>query len=342
MQNTEKNKLDRLKENVKFLERIMTHLKIDYRIIYLSEAWDRLLKKTEFSSLFQKIISQIKMQDILKAAKMKYFYLKELNISKINYIIADYLIAHYLPELYPEICSTSPTDYIGIYAKVFEDTIERIIKENSFKKIQKISVINNAPIFMHKDSGIIPSAEMTFQEIRRIVKNHLKNQGTNLQEILDFLLALNNILTENEFECNNKKIALNDLKNKVSKNLKDTELISDILTLNLFNYFSKIKKITEKMPINQGVPTLYVENHQQFKDYIKNLNSIKLKILKFCNGKNSSLDIARKTNLNLSTVSTYLSHLKHLNLITEERKPKRKIENLVINLGVLEEMPKLK
>jgi len=49
------------------------------------------------------------------------------------------------------------------------------------------------------------------------------------------------------------------------------------------------------------------------------------------------LDIARKTGLKLSTVSTYFSHLKDQGLITNERKPRRIIDNIIINLGIMEE-----
>ncbi|GAG31220.1 unnamed protein product, partial [marine sediment metagenome] len=106
------NKVQKLQENIEILEKLMNHLNIDYKIIYLSEAMDRFLKNSEYSQILHKILSRFKIQDLEKGTEIDYIPFNQISFSKINYIIADYLIAMYLPELFPELCSTAPNHYL--------------------------------------------------------------------------------------------------------------------------------------------------------------------------------------------------------------------------------------
>ena len=47
------NKIEKLRENVQTLEKLMSYLKIDYKIIFLSEAMNRLFKNSHYLSEFQ-------------------------------------------------------------------------------------------------------------------------------------------------------------------------------------------------------------------------------------------------------------------------------------------------
>ena len=127
------NKAQKLQENVEALERLLHHLNIDYKIIYLSDAWTRLFRNSEFSQIFQKILTTLKVSDLMKGLAINYIPFGELTISQVNYIIADYLIALNLPELFPEICSTPPKYYLTSERfKIFQkNIINRFLPEIS-------------------------------------------------------------------------------------------------------------------------------------------------------------------------------------------------------------------
>lgn len=98
----------------------------------------------------------------------------------------------------------------------------------------------------------------------------------------------------------------------------------------------QINKIVSKVEIKRQKKSLFISTFKDYNDQIRELTDIKLEILKHCNGNNSSLDIARKTGLNLSTVSTYMTHLKTNKVIEDVKRPKRLIDSFVIDLEALE------
>lgn len=329
-----KTKLDTLNENVEVIEKLMKHLDLDYKIIYLSDAWNRLFKNKFISSLFQRILSHISVNDLVMGKELKYLLLEELNISKINYIIADYLVCHFLKELYPELCETKPDKYLCIYTKIFEKVIQDILKKEGIEEFAKITPLS-IPIIINKRNATIPSIDMQQSEIKNIVNDYLKNNELTESFIYDLFELLKEIIGENSFlDSEGKKITLKEL--KLKREFKDSKRLGDIITFNLIKYFDEIKKIVRNVKIEKKKDTLYIRKYQDFDNYAKSLNSIKLDILKYCNGKNSSLDIAKLTNNKLSTISTYITHLRNLGLITNDKKPYRKHDNLVINFDTIE------
>ncbi|MBU0958744.1 MAG: hypothetical protein KKB31_02235, partial [Nanoarchaeota archaeon] len=87
------NKKEKLKENVEILEKLMTYLKMDYKIIYLSEAINRLFSNSHYLSEFQDILSKIKVENLKQGCEIEYIPFNCISLSRINYIISDYLIA---------------------------------------------------------------------------------------------------------------------------------------------------------------------------------------------------------------------------------------------------------
>lgn len=329
-----KTKLDVLKENVEVIEKIMKYLEMDYRIIYLSDAWTKLFKNKFISSIFQRILFRISVNDLVMGKELKYLVLEELNISKINYIIADYLICHFLKELYPELCETNPDNYVCIYTKIFERIIQDTMKKEGIEKFVKITSAS-IPIIISKKKGTIPAMNMQQSEIKNIVNDHIKNNTLNEAFIYDFFEILSNFLGETSFvDSEGNRISLNKLKEK--KEFKNKKKLGDIISLNLIEYFNKVNEIVKNIKIEDKKETLYVRKYHEFDNYAKKLNSIKIDILKNCNGKNSSLDIAKLTRNKLSTISTYMSHLRDMGLITNDKKPYRKHDNLVINFETIE------
>ena len=322
---SEKSKETKLNENVLQLEKLMQSLGIDYKIIYLSEAWSRLFRNKELTKIFQNIISSIKLDELKEGFLMNYIPFGEISLSRVNYIIADYLIATYLPELYPEICNSQPTVYLTSERfKIFQNDINNHLK-SSYSRYSpvKVEFVNKVPVIIHKEKKNIPSSEMSKDSIKKIVKSHYEKVPNN-KEIYDLSNIFLEVLTKLEF----KK------KNELEK-LKYDEFV-EFVTENLYKYFNEINKITEKIKVNEQKKNLYVHNHEEFNYYLKQLNPIKLEILKNCNGNNTSLDISKKTGLKLSTVSTYITQLRLGKIIDNSKKPRRLIDSFVIDLEVIE------
>ena len=309
-----KNKIQKLQENVEVLEKLMTSLNLDYKIIYLSDAMDRLLKNSEFSSALQKILAKFKIENLKKGFEIEYIPFNRISLSKINYIISDYLIAMNLPELFPELCSTAPNHYLTSERfKIFQKEIENYLSTTYLKyKSPKPIFVKRVPVII-SDKEEIPSIEMSKNKIQEIVENHYSNKRISEIEINDLIEVFSPVL---------KSL-------KIDKTKK--QFIEQVSTA-LYNYFSKILKIVQKQNAKERTRSLFISDKKEFEKQIKPLNSIKFEILKLCDGTNSSLDISRKTQIKLSTISTYFNYLKNQGLMTGNRKPKRVIDSIVINL----------
>lgn len=324
------NKVQKLQENVQVLEKLMSYLNIDYKIIYLSEAWERLFRNSEYSMTFQKILANIKIADLKKGFDIEYIPFSAISLSKINYIIADYLIAMYLPELFPELCSTQPTHYLTSERfKVFHSKIDSYI-ESIYQKHKPPATIfvKRVPVIVHPQAEAIPSMGMSQEGIREITEEYYKEKKISAVELNDLFNVLGEAL--DKFYFKEERLNLDKLKNKLKKANK--KLIIEIISLNLYKYFSRIQAIIQKENVKERKKSLFIAETSEFEKHIKPLNPLKLKILQHCDGTNTSLDIARRTGLKLSTISTYFTHLKNQELITNGRKPKRLVDNIVVDL----------
>jgi hypothetical protein len=327
------NSQEKLKENVAILEKLMTYLNIDYKVIFLSEAMNRLLRNPNHFKELQSILAHIKVEDLTKGTKIEYIPFSDISISKINYIVADHLIATYLPELFPEVCSSQPTYYLTSERfKVFQSTISHHLNMGFAKySSPKCIFVTGVPVINHPVTKVIPSLEMSSESIKSIVRAHYEKTPSE-KEVYDLSDLFLTTLPEISFK--NTKVPKKEINTKLGKMKKDD--FHEFVTSNLYDYFQSIHKIAAKIEIKDNKKSHYVSTYKDFSNKVKQLNDIKLKILKNCNGNNSSLDIAKATGLKLSTVSTYLSHLKNKKIVDNAKKPKRLIDSFVIDLEVLE------
>jgi predicted transcriptional regulator len=330
--NANKSKNEKLQENLEKVEKILTHLKIDYKIIFLSEAMNRLFKSSNHYLQFQTLLSNFNVEQLKKGFELNYIPFGNITLSRLNYIIADYLIATYLPEIYPELCSSQPTNYLTSERfKVFQTEIDHTLKNNYSKFVPpKTIYVTNVPVIIHPEERIIPSLEMSAESIKRIVSAYYTKKPTN-KEIIDISEVILSVLPFLSYKDKNySKSELNEL-TRLQKN-ELTEFVSQ----NLYKYFEEINKITAEVAIQKQKKSHYITTFRDYKDFIRQMTDIKLEILKHCNGNNSSLDISKLTGLKLSTVSTYMTHLKDSRVIENAKKPKRLIDSFVIDLEALE------
>ncbi|MFH1637200.1 MAG: winged helix-turn-helix domain-containing protein [Candidatus Woesearchaeota archaeon] len=108
------------------------------------------------------------------------------------------------------------------------------------------------------------------------------------------------------------------------------ETFVEEISVNLMDYFSAVEKL-EKKP-KRSRRSVYVVTREEFTRRVKPLNEMKLNILSYCDDTNTSLDIANRTGIKLSTVSTYFSRLREHGLITSNKKPERTVDKFVIEL----------
>ena len=275
---------------------------------------DRFFKNSKHHLTLQKILSSFKIENLKKGFEIDYIPFKDISLSKINYIIMDYLIAMNLPELFPELCSTAPNYYLTSERfKIFQKEIEHYLSTTYLKyESPKPIYVKRVPVIISNKEEI-PSIEMSQERIHEIVKDHYSDKTISKREINDLIEIFSPVL---------KSLKLKKLKKQFVEQV----------SLSLYDYFSKILEIVQKQNAKERTRSLFISNKKEFERQIKPLNNIKLEILKLCDGNNSSLDISRKTGIKLSTVSTYFNYLKNQELIIGNRKPKRVIDSIVINL----------
>ncbi|MEK6915610.1 MAG: hypothetical protein AABW89_03665 [Nanoarchaeota archaeon] len=318
-QHDENSKKETLENNVKLLQKVMDHLNINYRIIYLSEMWHRLFRNPKTSKIYQKILSLINLEQISKGFSINYTPFGEISLSKLNYIIIDYLISIYLQEIAPEICNSQPTHYLTSERfKVFKRDIDHVLKLNSFYSPPAPLFVTNVPVIMHQKQKIIPSMGMSVETIKQIIDSNYGGKLPERKEIEDLVELLSKV---------NSKIELNEKLNY--------KQFIEFLATEFYSYFDRINDLATKIEIKNQKKSMFVSRHEEFNKQIKPLNKIKLQILKLCDGENTSLDIANKSGIKLSTVSTYLTHLKNKGLLNEGKKPKRTVDNIIINLELM-------
>jgi hypothetical protein len=331
--NAHKSKNQKLQENVDKIEKLLTYLKIDYKIIYLSEAMNRLFKSSDHYMQFQSLLSGFNVEQLKKGFELNYIPFGNITLSRLNYIIADYLIATYLPEIYPELCSSQPTHYFTSERfKIFQNEIDHTLRNNYTKFVPpKTLYVSNVPVIIHPKENLIPSLEMSHESIKKIVSDYYSKKPTN-KEIIDVCNVMLSALPYITYK--DKKYSSNDL-NELTK-LKHSE-ITELIASNLYNYFEEINRITSEIVIQKQKKSHYISTYRDYNNLIREMSDIKLQILKHCNGKNSSLDISKLIGAKLSTVSTYMTHLKTNKILEDAKRPKRLIDNFVIDLEGLEE-----
>jgi len=328
------DKFQKLSENVALIEKLMKHIGLSYKIIYLSEAWERLFKKTQYSQIFQKVMSRLTIEDLKKGFLIPYIPYNDISLSKLNYIVADYLIAVHLHDLFPEISDRNPKYYLSSERfKVFNDCISTVLKAHyGSVSLPELVLVKNVPVILDS-RGFIPSIEMPLHELKRVFSEHYSKKEPDDKEIDDFLNVLQPVLNDN-FVLGQQRLPVSKLFKHI--NTDDKHKLCEILAENLHEYFSKLQDALSTKEADKPSKAKYITDEKDFGQLLKTLNPLKIRILQECNGLNSSFDIAKKAGLNKNTVSPYLTQLRNLGFITNDRRPRRLINSLVIDLEGIE------
>lgn len=181
--------------------------------------------------------------------------------------------------------------------------------------------------------GFIPSIEMPVHELKRVFSEYYSKKEPEDKEVDDFLNILQPVLNDN-FVLGEQRVPVSKVLKHI--NTDDKHKLCEILAENLHEYFSKLKDVLSTKEVEKPSKAKYITDEKDFSQLLKTLNPLKIRILQECNGLNSSFDIARKAGLNKNTVSPYLTQLRNLGFITNDRRPRRLINSLVIDLEGIE------
>ncbi len=327
-----RSKQDQLMEHLKIVEGILCAEGIDYKIIYLSEAWGRMFKRPTVARIFSRVLSRITFQDIKEKSQFQYTYFDDFTLAKMNYIIADYLIATYLAEIFPEIASGRPSYYLsGERFKAFAKTISAIISDEDPMALMPAPIyVPDFPFIRNPANDTMPGFGMNLAAIREIVEAHYGGREPVEAEVRDIFEVFSDAIPPDSFLANEKRMSMEE-----AVSMSKGEDGSDIIAENLHLYFSNLRDMIrpkEKEPLI----SLYITDGKSFDRTIKPLNTLKLAVLTACDGKHTSFEIASQLGVPLPTVSVYFSRLRALGMISAERRPKRLVKNIVIDLDNLE------
>ncbi len=321
------NKFKEISKNIFIFEKIISSSSIPFNSITYSEASKRLLKDKEYYNLFLEILANISMKNLEEVFGVKELIYSEMTLSNFLNIIIDYLIATFFDKLYPELNLEKPDIYFTSERfKLFYPVIEKILKkEDASLKLPKPVYTPTFPFIRCPKTKIIPSLNSSLDEIQNILTNYFEKEEMNsafLNEIVEILAK-----KIDKFKFKNEMLEKESFLRKLK--ISDKQIITELLSYNFIEYFLQIEKSIKE---NKNVKNKILLHQDKSNMKIKHLNENKIKILRLCNGNNTSLNIAKALNMNLSTVSAYLGQLKNMNLATNERKPNRRYDQILIDL----------
>ncbi len=313
--------------NIEIYEKIISHIGVSTNRLIYSDSSNRLLRDKVYWDIFEKILSKISTQDLMKGFGIKNLEFKDLTLSNISNIIIDYLVAVFITDLYPHKNFIRPEIYLTSERfKLFFPIIEKILNEECPEIKLPMPHYVTLPFLLDPIEMKLPVLGMDIKEISKILENYyLKNEinGSEVRELIDILGRV-----VDSFKYNGYMIDKNSFILKLKLYGKN-EFIG-YLSVAFEDFYKKIEEIIYQKN-NEIFESITLCNIEKFSEKIKPLNSLKLKILRLCNGTNSSEEIARTLKLNQNTVAVYITQLRKNNMVTSERNPKRINDFITLN-----------
>ncbi|MBT4174883.1 hypothetical protein HOC80_01635 [archaeon] len=322
------------KEVINNIQAILNYYEVDYEIIFLSDAFLRLVKVDEFNELLYRILSKISVNQVENAYRSEmYLSRRPITISKLVFIVADYLISLFFKKLFPELNVKEVTNYFtGKRFKAVLEVIEESISEiGIIVSFPRVLYTNPIPI-LNYDSGKWISVEMSKNEVEKAIREALKDK-LKLKQIKEIIHLLHYLLGDDGFYICKDDKSLNASKDELIdsfKELKKEDLIKT-LTVNIYNYLGFVKDNMLTSRDDKLKKVNYIKDAKSLKSILSVLNPSKMEILKLCDGKNSIKEIIEKSPMKPSSTQSYISRLKASGIISKSNIPKRFVNEVVIS-----------
>ncbi|MDD5253857.1 MAG: hypothetical protein PHG05_01995 [Candidatus Nanoarchaeia archaeon] len=314
------------------LKSLLDYHKINYKVIYLSDAFARLTKNEEAFNLLYSILGKISLKYLAENFEEKDTNYQSITINKITFTIADYLIAVYINKLFPELKINKITDYyVGSKLKYIINKVEETISEKNIILDHPRKIYAPRIPILNYESGRWISVGMSRNEVEREVEKAYSN-GISLSEIKLLLSALSELIGKDIFISKDFKIEKVPL-NYVFEVLPDLNKKDIINTLseNLYVWI-EIIKIQLLDAGEAGIRKInYIKNREDLRKILSFLNPQKLEIIKLCNGERNVEEIVKLSSLKESSTRSYLSRLRAKDIITKDDKPKKKVDEILIS-----------
>ncbi len=306
------------------ISKFLTSIGVKHKIIYLSDALKRINNEEKLHEIFLNCLTNItigELEDFYK--KNNYLKIRPATLGKINFMVADYITALFFDELYPHLSKNKKINiyHTGERFLGLKGSIERVLGTlDLIIDFPEIQLWKTLPILNYTQGNWI-SASMSKKEIEKIIKANSPIPKEEIKDLIKIGLRLNDPSLKNQIDSFYSKLDTMDL-----------ELITLELTEILNLYFYKIKQLIEISDEGTIKKVTYVNSKEKFKKIFERINSSKLDILKHCNGSNTIDDIIKKVFMKPSSVRSYISRMKNEHLITQDKKPKRLVDEIIINL----------
>jgi hypothetical protein len=324
---------DDYKDLVKKIKSFLSYHKVNYQVIYLSDAFFRLLKNEQASELLYSVLGRVSLNYIKENYDEEDVRFKAMTISKLTFAVADYLIALYLDKLFPELAIHKVTDYYaGRKFKILVPKIEEaIFEKNLILGHPRVIYEPKIPI-LNYSSGKIISVGMSKNEIEREIEKAYE-KGAGVSDVSELLLSISGLLNKNKmvlFKDTKSEETTIDYIMEVLPELNKNEL-TVTLAENLYNWLEIIKnQILDAQDI--GLKKVnYIKNKEDLKKILSFLNPQKMEIIKLCNGERTINEIVKLSQLRESSTRSYLSRLRAKEIITKDERPRRKIDEIFIS-----------
>jgi len=328
--------VDKTKEIVEQLRSILAYYKIKSQVIFLSDAYSRLVRKEEFQDILNIALGKLTLGYLEDMYKLnKYLAHRPLTISKVIYMVADFLIALGFDKIYPEL-GIKKIDYYytGERFKVVNDVITESLSDyDMVYKRPAIKYVSTIPIISYEEGKWI-SVGMTQSRIKDAILNCEFKKEIEMKDFEVLFKIIQRVIGE---EAVTFYKIVKGRKNFLSSSFEDLKKLSkeekiENLAENFQKYLDYVGENMLDSQLDSETKRInYVKTPEQLKEVLDILNPSKMAILSLCDGTHTVRDIINKSSMKPNSVQSYISRLRAKGLITKDSMPVKKINEILIS-----------
>lgn len=314
----------KVREITSEISKLLSCLGISHTIIYLSDGLRRINMDDRIFSTLLSCYQSVRFKDVSSFYnESKYLDVGETTIGKINFMITSFVMAVFFKELYSSISKgKNPTVfYTGErFLAVKKRLCNAILDEDPAKVFPELELWKTLPILNYKKKDWI-SMSMKREDIYKIVSEYFTEDKDMLKDLVSIGLR-----TEHDVLAHEVKEIYKLIDNKVKK-----EVLVGRVTDFFIHFFAYIRELTQKPGAGDIKKIKYINDPNGYRHVTESITPVKMEILKYCDGTHLISDIVRKVKVKESSVRSYISRMKKEKLISDDKRPMRAMDEIVIN-----------